>query len=302
MDDQAEPVRTHRPQLPIVLAAAGALLASAVWALVLVLPYVELSGQSFSLFDGDGPVRAATVAPRIVGIVLVVATAAVTLVARDRRGPWWTTSGALLGLLAFSAYWWSGTRPTALASHGPAWYLDGLACALGVVTVVVGALGARDRGGRPRPLSAPHAAVGAGVMGVLALALMAQNRVYLPVFVRSNDVFAVTPPTAVRITAAVTGVLVVATPVLAALARSRAASTGLALGWLALMAPPVTYVVAVRDVAPDGLGAPFVTGCLLAGLTVAGLLTWASVADRPDGPARTAAERRAREDAAPLEL
>jgi hypothetical protein len=300
VDESAEPVQR---QLPIVIAAAGALVAAVVWALVLVLPYTKVPGRSFSLFGGDGVIRTATVAPRIVGIVLVVAAAAVTLVARDRRGPWWTTSGALLGLAAFSTYWWCGSvATTGSRAHGPAWYLDGLASALALVAVVVGALGARDRSGRTRPLSAPYAALGAGAAAVLALALMVQNRVYLPGFVREGDVFSATPPLTVRITAAVTGVLVVATPVLAALARSRAASTGLALGWLALLAPPVTFVVAAREVAPDGLGAPFVAGCLLAGLTVVSIITWSSMAERPEASARTAAERRARDDTAPLEL
>jgi hypothetical protein len=302
MDDQAEPVRPRRPQLGVVLASAGALLACALWALVLVLPYVELPGQSFTLFDGSSPVRTATVAPRILGIVLVAATAVVTLVIRDRRGPWWTTSGALLGLLAFSAYWWSGSREVARADHGVAWYLDGLACALAVVAVVVGALGARDRSEQPRPLSAPYAALGSGLAAVLALGLMGQSRAYLPVFATASDGFSNSPPLDVRIVAVVTAALLVATPVLAALARSRAASTALALGWLALMAPLVTYVVAIREITPGGLHAAFVVGCLVAGLTTVALLTWASVATRPDPPARTAAERRAREDTAPLEL
>ena len=84
--------------------------------------------------------------------------------------------------------------------------------------------------------------------------------------------------------------------------RSRAATTGLALGWLALLAPLVAHVIALRDAVPGHVGSTFIAGCLVAGLTVVALLTWASVARPAEPPPRTAAERRAREDTEPLEL
>ncbi len=299
MDDPAEPVQR---QLPIVLAAVGAIVAAALWALVLVLPYAKGGGTSFRLLDGDDPVRTAVVAPRVVGIVLVAAAAAATLALRRRNGPWWTTSGALLGLLAFSTYWWTGSSDLAsYAQHGVAWYLDGAACLLALVVLAGGAAGALDRSGRLRPPSAPYMVVVAAVGAGLALLLMSRSHWFIPALHAGGELWGSTPA-ATRVAAWLTALAVVALLVVAPLARSRAATTGLALGWLALLAPLVAHVIALRDAVPGHVGSTFIAGCLVAGLTVVALLTWASVARPAEPPPRTAAERRAREDTEPLEL
>lgn len=278
--------RSSDPDTLIVLACAGALVSIGMWALVLFLPYVDFGTFTSALVTDSGSLRDAAVAPRVVGIVLVAGAASVTLALPHRKAAWWTVSGALLGLAAFSAYWWAGSA-VALTSgrvqHGLAWYLDGVTCLLALVSVAAGAVGAVDHGGRSRAVSAPYVAVAAGVATTAVLVLMGRNRAFIPVVASTDQSVWGEVSWTLRLVGVATTVVIVALPVLAAMARSRGATYGLTLGWLLLLAPLVTEVIVLRPMNPDDIGVAFTSGAALAGLVAVGLLVWAQVARRP-GP------------------
>jgi len=297
--DGSEP--TSRPRL--VLAAAIALGAAALWVLVLFLPYAGVDQPgfsiSYSLLDTEPTIRSLVLGPRLVGLGLVAVTALLTLVVR-RPGPWWASSGALLGLTCFCAYGWARHEDLGpVGQHEVAWYLDGLACVVALAAVAIGARSARAARTRPRPATAPAVAVGAGLAAGMALVLMSRSVWFVPRLVQP-EIALVMVPSGVRVVAALTGLAIVVVPVLAALARTREATTGSALGWLFLLAPLITHVVAAIDASPDPVSEGFVAGCVVAVLTVVGLVAWASTVER-GSPVRSREERLERERLAELE-
>jgi hypothetical protein len=289
----------------IVVAAALAIVVAAVWLLVLWLPYVRFGGTSLSLMDGRATEATwpMSVQPRIIGIALVLVFGLTTLALRRvRLATWCATAGALLGLMAFCASWALSTltSPGWGGGRGIALLLDLLLPLCGLASIVVGAIGAGRCSTGRRTRSMPYAAAAAGGLGVVALVLMTRNRGFLPAMATSSQaLFSVEVPLSIRLVGIASAVVMVALPVLAALASDPRATIGLALGWVAYVAVLATEVVAGRNLNPLQIGAPFIVGALLVVVGAAALIAWGLGTDRTADPLeRTRAERRERTEPA----
>ena len=256
--------------------------------LVLWLPYVEVFGASYSLLDTTtySGSNWAVAGPRLVGTLLAAGAAGAGL--RDlrwRAGAWCAAGATLLGLALFDMWQAAGFT---IGSHQIGWYLDLLVSFATVLVVAVGIAGVdRWLASAPRALyrrplaSAPFVAVAGAALGVVITYLLSRNPRFLVAFsFGSGSIIPDGVPVAMRASALVSALLMVALPVLAALAPERRIAAGVGLGWFGFVAVGVAGVLVPAAAERVSVGAHFVVGVVLIVLAAPALVAWALFAGR----------------------
>jgi hypothetical protein len=91
----------------LVLASEATILVGAGWLIAMVVPYLAApDGTTIALADGD-PLRASTIGPRLVGVLLSAGPAALALALPRWRAALFCTSAAALATLAAYSVWWA---------------------------------------------------------------------------------------------------------------------------------------------------------------------------------------------------
>jgi hypothetical protein len=270
----------------LVRASEAVVLVGALWLVVLVLPYLAgPDGTNVALVD-DGPLRASTVGPRVIGVVISAAAAALGLALPRWRAALFCTAGSALASLAAYSVWWAFAVRTGFGVPTRiGWWADLAVSAAAVATVAAGALGVwRSVAGQPRPLdrrllpSTPYVAVAAGTVAVATDWLLGRDPLFLTAYALGSGALDSRDITlGVRVAALSIALLVIVLPVLAAFAPERRIGEGLAVGWLAAIAVPASRPLLTTGytVEPE-----FALGLVLAGLTTIALLVWLALTGR----------------------
>ena len=287
----------------LVTASEAVVLLGALWLVVLVIPYLGTpDGTTIALADG-GPLRASTIGPRVVGVLLSAAAAALGLALPRWRAALFCTAGSALAALAACCVWWAFAVRTGFGfPPHVGWYADLVLSVLAVLTIAAGGLGVwRSLAGRPRTRdhrllrSTPYVAVATAAMAVTVDWLLGRDPLFLTAFaLGSGGLGTENVSLGTRVAALGIAVLILVLPVLAAFAPERRIGEGLAVGWLAAIAVPAARPLLTSDYSVDPA---FALGLVLAALTTIALLVWLALSGRRALPARppTGAERRAHE-------
>jgi hypothetical protein len=289
--------------LLLTVASEATIALGALWLLTMAVPYLGLpDGTSVALAD-EGPLRASTLAPRIVGVVLSAVPAALALaLPRWRPALFATAAAASAALAAYCAWWAFGLRTGGAFTQQIGWYADVVLAGAAVLTIAVGLVGIRrSLTGRPPQLdhrteaSTPFVAVAVALVALLTDWMLSRDPLFPTAFASGADAMTVDEsPLSMRLVAAAMAVGLVVVPVLATLTRDRRIGQGIALGWPAMVAVLAARVLTVPGHSPD---AGFSAALGLIVLTTAAVVVWLERTGRPRRPGGppTIAERRAHE-------
>jgi hypothetical protein len=289
--------------LLLTVASEATIALGALWLLTMAVPYLGLpDGTSVALADG-GPFRASTVAPRLVGVVLSAAPAALALALPRWRAALFATAAAASTALATYSVWWAlGLRTGGAFTRQLGWYADVVLAVGALLTVAIGIVGIRrSLTGQPAQLdnrseaSTPFVAVAVAVVALLTDWMLSRDPLFPTGFASAANAMAVDEtPLSMRLVAAAMAVLLVVVPVLATLTRDRRVGQGIAVGWPAMVAVLAARVLTVPGHSPDA-GFHAALGVIV--LTTTGVVVWlerTGLPRRPGAPP-TIAERPAHE-------